>query len=86
MKKHYDIFYAIILVLVLVLASLIDNAVVKGILLLFFTGVLIFSTLIKLQQKKDGRFKDIFFYGILFFFEAILALSSIFVIASAILG
>lgn len=84
MEKRYDIIHAVILVLFLVVAVFIGNAIVKGILLLLFSGVLIFSTIIKLMKKKDDKIKGKIFYGILLFLDSMLALSSVFVIASAI--
>jgi hypothetical protein len=85
LKRRYDVIHGIILILFLVIAIFIGNAIIKGILLLLFSGVLIFNTVVKLIQKKDDGFKDKFFYGILLFLDVILALLALFVIVSAIL-
>ena len=86
MKKRYEILLAFVLLLLLVIACLIKIAVIRGILLLLFSAALIFSTAMKLRMKKDDKFKDKFFYGILLFLDVILALGAIFVIVSGIIG
>ncbi|HWT76211.1 MAG TPA: hypothetical protein VN258_16045 [Mobilitalea sp.] len=85
MKRRFELIIAVILVLVLIAAGLISNAIVKGILLLIFAAALIFNTVLKIKGKTENRFKDKFFYGILLFLEVVLALGAVFVIVSAIL-
>lgn len=84
MKKRYELLLAVVLVLFLVIAYFIGNAIIKGILLLLFSGALIFSTAMKLRMKKDDKFRDKFFYGILLFLDVILALGAVFVIVTGI--
>jgi hypothetical protein len=86
LKKRFDIIYVILLVLFLVIAYFIGNAIIKGILLLLFSGVLIINTVVKLWQKKNDKFRARFMFGILLFLEVILALGAVFVIISGILG
>lgn len=85
MKSKYDYLYAGILVLLLIAACIINNAIIKGILLLLFSGVLLFNTITKLNAKKEDRFRVKLFLGILLFFDSVLLLSSIYVVVSAIL-
>lgn len=84
MKRRYDITHAVILVLFLIIANFIGNAIIKGILLLLFSGVLIFNTVVKLKVKKDDKFRDKIFLGILLFLDSVLALGSVYVIISAL--
>jgi len=86
LKKRYDVIHAVILVLFLIIASLIGNALIKGILLLLFSGVLIFNTVMKLVIKKDDKFREKYLFGILLFFDLLLAIGAIFVIVTAIFG
>ncbi len=85
MKRRYDIVHAIILVLFLVFANFIGNAIVKGLLLLLFSTVLIINTIVKLRMKKNDKITDKIFYGILLLLDVVLAVGSIYVIVSAIL-
>lgn len=85
MKKRYDITHAVILILFLVIANFLGNAILKGILLLLFSGILVFNAVSKLRQKKDDRFTDKIFLGILLFLDSMLLLGSVFVIISAIM-
>jgi hypothetical protein len=84
MKRRYDIAHAVILVLFLVIASFIGNALIKGILLLLFSAVLLFNTILTLKMKKNDKFTYKIFYGILLFLDSVLALGAIFVIVSSI--
>lgn len=85
MKRRYDITHAVILILFLVVANFLGNAIIKGILLLLFSGVLVFNTVMKLKQKKENKFTDKILLGLLLFFDSILVLGSVFVIVSAIM-
>ncbi len=80
MKRIYDITHGVILVLILVVAVVINNSIIKGILLLLFSGVLLFNTIIKLKTKMDEKFTEKIFYGILLFIEVILALGALYTI------
>lgn len=83
MKRRYDILHAIILVLFLVIANFIGNAMIKGIILLLFSVVLIVNTTLKLKSKKDDKFRGKIFYGILLFLDIVLAIGSITVITKS---
>jgi hypothetical protein len=85
MKKRYDITHAVILILFLVVANFLGNALLKGILLFLFSGVLVFNTVMKLIQKKEDKFTDKILLGILLFLDSLLLLGSVFVIISAIM-
>jgi hypothetical protein len=85
MKRRYDITHAVILILFLVVANFLGNAIIKGILLLLFSGILVFNTVMKLKQKKENKFTDKILLGLLLFFDSILVLGSVFVIVSAIM-
>lgn len=84
MKKRFDLIIASVLVVFLIIAYFIGNSFIKGILLLLFSVILIFSTALKLKGKLDDKFKDKFFYGILLFLEIVLAMSALFVMITAI--
>jgi hypothetical protein len=85
MKKHWDLIQALILIAFLVIAILIGNMILRGILLLLFSTILIINTVIALKSKSDDKFSLKFFYGILLFLEFVLAFSSLFVIISSII-
>lgn len=85
MKRKYDFLYAGILVILLVIAYFINNAIVKGAFLLLFSGVLFFNIISVLRTKGDSKFIVKFLLGILLFLDAILLLGSIYVLATAIL-
>lgn len=84
MNRKYDIAYALILILFLVVAIFIRNSIFKGILLLLFSAVLLFNTILKLKHRKDDKFPRMIFYGILLFLNSILAVGSIYVIILSI--
>lgn len=86
MKKIYDIVTAFVLLLLLVIGYFIDNAIVRGVLLLLFSASLIFITVMRLRVKMKDRFGGKFVYGILLFLELILAISATYVIVTAIMG
>jgi hypothetical protein len=85
MKRRYDITHAVILILFLVIANFLDNAILKGILLLLLSGILVFNTAMRLKQKIDNKFTDKIFLGLLLFLDSVLLLGSVFVIISAIM-
>lgn len=86
MKRWNDFIPAVVLILFLAIAYVIGNAIVKGIILLVFAAFLIVSTVLKLLGKKENRFRDKFFYGILLFLEIVLAFGAILVIVTAMIG
>ena len=86
MNRRYDILHAIILILFLVVANFVGNAMMKGVLLFLFSAVLIINTVMKFKMKKDDKFKSKFFYGILLFLEVMLAVGSIFVMVSSFIA
>lgn len=83
MKRIYDVAHAILLVLFLVIANFVSNAIIQGVFLLLFSVILIVNTVFKLISKKDDKFKGKIFYGILLFLDAVLAVGAIFVIITA---
>lgn len=85
MERLYDIAHVVILVLFLIVAGFINNAIVKGILLLIFSAILVYSTITKIKMvKKNGKLRSKVFYGILLFLDSVLALGSLYVVISAI--
>lgn len=84
MVRRYDVLHAVILILILAIANIIGNSIVKGILLLLFSAVLIFNSLLILMQKKEDILRNKIFYGILLFLNILLAIGAIIVIIAAI--
>ena len=84
MKRRFDYLTAIILVLLLVITIFVGNAIVKGILLLVFSGTLIMNTELNLRVRQDNKLNNKIFLGVLIGLEAILAISSLYVIFSAL--
>jgi hypothetical protein len=85
MTRRYDILHAIILLLFLIIANFIGNAIIKGILLLLFSSILMINTTMKLVSKKNGKLRSKFFYCVLLLLDVILAAASIYVIAISII-
>lgn len=86
MKRRYDIVHAVILLLFLVIANFVGNAVVKGVVLLLFASVLIGNTALKLRSKKDDKLGEQIFYWILLILDIILAIGAIIVIITSAFG
>jgi hypothetical protein len=86
MKKRYDFLHTAILILFLVIAYFIGNAILRGILLLVFSGVLMFNTIVKLKTVKSDKIRDKILYGILLFLDSVLLLGAIYVIVSAMIA
>ncbi len=84
MKKRYNITTLVILVLFLIVAYFISRSIMKGILLLLLSGVLVFNTILKLKTKKEDKFREKIFLGILLFLNSVLLLGSVYIIVSAI--
>ena len=84
MKRKYDFLHTIILISFLIVACFIENAIIKGILLLLFSSVLFGNTVIKLITKKNDKLSVKFFYGVLLFLDTILTVVSIYVIVTAV--
>lgn len=80
MKRRYDVLHAIVMILFLVIANFINNALVKGILLLVFSAVLTFNTAFQWKDKRDDKFVNKFFYGVLLILDIILVIAAISVI------
>lgn len=84
MKRRYDVVYVVILLLFLVIASFIGNAIIKGIMLLLFSAALIFSTVLKLKEQQKEKVKSRIFYVVLLFLEVVLAFGATATIIMAI--
>ncbi|MBB2184688.1 hypothetical protein H0486_17620 [Lachnospiraceae bacterium MD1] len=84
MKRRYDVLHAIVMILFLVIANFINNALVKGILLLVFSAVLTFNTAFQWKDKRDDKFVNKFFYGVLLILDIILVIAAISVIVISI--
>lgn len=80
MKRQYDIMHATILLVFLVIANFVGNAVFKGILLLLFAAVLIVNTILKLRTKMNDKIGGQIFYWVLLILDIILAVCAIVVI------
>ncbi|MDF2512812.1 MAG: hypothetical protein K0S04_2678 [Herbinix sp.] len=85
MKRWYDVAYAVILIMILIIAFLIGNAIISGILLLLFSAILIINTSYKLSRKKGDKFKYKVFLMILLLLDTILALGAIIVVINGII-
>lgn len=89
MRQYKDIIntavHSIILVLFLVIAYLLDNELIKGILLFLFTGVLIGNTIYRLKTGKAGKLRSKVFYGVILFLNSVLAIGAFTVIIMAII-
>lgn len=89
MKQYKDLIItaaqSIILVLLLVIACLLNNELVKGILLFLFAGVLIGNTIYRLKIGKTGKLRSKVFYSVILFFESLLTIGAISVIVMAVI-
>ncbi len=86
MKRRYEIIQAAVLLALLLLSVLLNNAVVKGLTLFLFSADLIVNTLwMLLTMKKDGFVKQLLF-GLLLFLEIILAIGAVVAMVTAIMG
>ena len=86
MKKRYDMIQVVILLAFLVLAVLLDNAVINGLTLFLFSAALIVNTLWKLLTMKEEGFVRQLLYGILLFIEILLAIGAVLAVVTAIMG
>ncbi len=86
MKKRYDMIQVAVLLVVLVLAVVSNNAVIRGLTLFVFSAALIVNTLWKLFAMKNEKLIRQLLYGILLFVELILAIGAVFAVVTAILG
>lgn len=75
-----DVLYSLILVGILLIAYLIGNPILNGILLFVFSVVLGANTAIKLKNNLDGKFRAKFLYSLLLFLDIVLAISSLYVV------
>ncbi len=83
MKRRYDVIFVAILLLLLVIANFIGNAIVKGILLLLFSLCLILNTVMKLLENRKAKLGSRIFYGVLLLLDVVLAIAAIAVIILA---
>jgi uncharacterized membrane protein YozB (DUF420 family) len=58
---------------------------VTGLLLFVFSVVLGVNTAIKLKNNMEGKFRAKFLYSLLLFLDIVLAVSSLFVVITAII-
>ncbi|MBP1756761.1 MAG: hypothetical protein H6Q59_3159 [Firmicutes bacterium] len=86
MMRRYDMIHAFILLAFLVIANVVGNAVVKGIVLLLFASVLIVNTALKLRSKMGDKLGEKIFYLVLLILDIILAIGAVVVIVMSILG
>jgi len=86
MMRRYDMIHAFILLAFLVIANVVGNAVVKGIVLLLFASVLIVNTALKLKSKMGDKLGEKIFYLVLLILDIILAIGAVVVIVMSILG
>lgn len=85
MKKVYDIAVVFVLLLLLVIGFFIDNAIIRGVLLLLFSAVLTGNTIVKFAVKLKGNISGKVLYGILLFLEFLLLVSAFYVTITAII-
>ncbi len=85
MMKRYDIAQTVILALLLAFAVAIGNVIIKGILLLLFSGLMIINIINILKKKREDKYIARVLYGLLLFLVSILALTSIYMIAATII-
>jgi hypothetical protein len=78
--------HAAILLVFLVIANFVGNAVFKGVLLLLFAAVLIVNTVLKLKTKMNDKIGGQIFYWVLLILDIILAVCAIVVIVMSVLG
>lgn len=84
MKKWYDLIYAVILVMILIIAFLIGNPIISGVLLLLFSAILIINTSYQLSRKKGDKIKyKVFLIGLLLV-DLVLAASAVIVVINGI--
>jgi hypothetical protein len=86
MERRYDLIHAVLLVLFLFVANHIDNAVIKGILLLIFSMILAINNILNLKMKNKNTRSDQYFYGGLLILDCILMVSAALVIISTLIG
>jgi len=85
MRRRHDLTKSVILALLLACAVLIGNVIIKSILLLLFSGIFIFHILSILKMKKEDKYIARVLYGLLLFLVSVLALTSIYMIATSII-
>lgn len=84
MKRWYDLIYAVILVMILIIAFLIGNSIISGVLLLLFSAILIINTSYQLSRKKGDKIKyKVFLIGLLLV-DLVLAASAVIVVINGI--
>lgn len=84
LKRWYDLIYAVILVMILIIAFLIGNPIISGVLLLLFSAILIINTSYQLSRKKGDKIKyKVFLIGLLLL-DLVLAASAVIVVINGI--
>jgi hypothetical protein len=86
MRRQYDILHAIILLSFLIIANLIGNTIIKGILLLLFSAVLMINTAMKLKSKKNRKLRGKIFYYLLLLLNMLLASGALYAIVITIIN
>lgn len=82
MKRRLDLVYALILLLLLIIAIFIGNAIVKGILLFLFSGYLFMNTLYRLVTLRNEKLWRKIYYSLLLLIDLLLMIAAIVVIAA----
>lgn len=85
MKIVFDIAVVVALILLLVVGLFVDNAIIRGILLLLFSAILAGNTIFKFKDKLKGNISGRVLYGILLFLELLLFISAFYVTITAII-
>lgn len=70
--------------MILIIALLIGNAIVSGVLLLLFAAILIINTSYKICRNKGDRFKYKVFLIALLILDIVLAASAVIVVVNGI--
>lgn len=84
MKRWYDLIYAVILVMILIIAFLIGNPIISGVLLLLFSAILIINASYQLSRKKGDKIKyKVFLIGLLLL-DLMLAASAVIVVINGV--
>jgi hypothetical protein len=84
LKRWYDVMYGVILTMILIIAFLIGNPIISGVLLLLFSAILIINTSYKLSRKKGNKFKYKVFLIVLLLVDIVLAASAVIVVINGV--
>ncbi len=83
MRKRRELTQSVILAVTLIFSVLISNLIIKGILLLIFSGILIFNILSILKKDREDKYIARVLYGLLLFLVSVLALASVYMIITS---